>query len=62
MADRTLITIMRGDKLVLPDDKGVMTGYSVERIEGDIGESRIYLQNDNVSAEPQRVIEYHKVD
>ena len=62
MADRTLISIMVGDQLVLPDDNGVMTGYTVERIEGDIGSAKLYLQNANVSAEPVRVIEYHKVD
>ena len=62
MADRTLISIMVGDQLVLPDDNGVMTGYSVERIEGDIGSAKLYLQNANVSADPLRVIEYAKVD
>lgn len=62
MPDRMLLTIMVGDRLTLPDENGVMTGYSVERIDGDIGNARLYLQNANVSAEPQRVIDYTKVD
>lgn len=62
MAERMLLSIMVGDRLTIPNDQGVMTGYTVERIEGDIGDARVYLQNANVSAEPLRVIEYAKVD
>lgn len=62
MQDRTLLSIMVGDQLTIPNEKGVMTTYNVERIHGDIANARLYLQNANISAEPQRVIDYTKVD
>ncbi len=64
MADRQLqaLAFLTDDQLTLPDENGVETAYTIDRIEGTQFESKIYLKQANGVPGPEKILTYRRVD
>lgn len=64
MADRQLqaLAILTDDRITLPNENGVETAYTIDRIEGTQFESTIHLKNANGIPGDIRVITYARTD
>ena len=62
MATQMAISLMIDDKLTLPNDNGVETAYTIDRIEGTQFESNIYLTQTNGVPGHEKILTYKRVD
>lgn len=60
--DKSKVTLSVGDVMIFPDEDEVPTGFAITRIEGNMAEGKITLENANGVPGPKKVISYTKVD